>query len=474
MTRPTVDVLIVIELPARELETACLIRHYLERRHGLTVRIACPRGHSHGLLARLCPRVICLPQFRLTAKAAIGYWWDGVPVVNLAWEQILSEVNLQANVPKDDFARREVHHTAWGRAYADHLMRHGVPADKVHVVGSPNFGLLEEPFRFLCRDRATLAREYQLDSSKTWLFFPENYGWAFLTDQDLMTRVREGYYTREHALAYRDFQQRNLRKMADWLRAVAPSGTQIILRPRPITPPERFAEVFDGHVPPHVSIIKDGTAREWVLASDAVVSNYSTVLVDAAVAGKPACNLRTETFPDFLHAEFLDCAPSINSPDELRELCQDPESFRTRSYPLREYGLINFHTPGNPFERLAGLIATLRRQATSPPKYLHGRGWYRWDRSRRRWIPPWLRRTASLALRGTRLPEWPAGEINLDAPVLTADQSLIERAKELLTRIERHLDLITVERDSSRSSLDDTPPSAEYERPVPQSVRCRK
>jgi hypothetical protein len=54
---------------------------------------------------------------------------------------------------------------------------------------------------------------------------------------------------------------------------------------------------------------------------------------------------------------------------------------------------------------MAEVLAKLRRQATSPPRYLYGRGWYHWDRSWRRLIPFPVRLAVSRLLRGTTPPQ---------------------------------------------------------------------
>jgi hypothetical protein len=377
----------------------------------------------------------------LRSNIPVTYWWDNVCIVNLAWEQILSNTNKRANAPLDDYTRTQIEYLSWGSAFREFLSGCGVPAAKITVTGNPNYALLAERYDFLVRDRTTLADTYGLDPYKGWVFIPENYGWAFLSDAQIEIRVRAGAYTAEHALAYRQFQQRTLQALVHWLGAAAcVPEIQFILRPRPATPPQRLRDCFVGGVPANVAILKDGTAREWLLASDLVVSNYSTVLVDAAVAGKPVGLIQAEAFPDFLHADFLDHIPALGSVDAFLEVCRRPASIRTLNGSLRDYALKNFHAPGDPFIRTADWLAALRNHCRKAPRYLYGRGWYRCDRSWRRWLPFGLRLAVSRARHGTPLPTFQddAGRPFI-AQTHSGDRLAPDALAELESKIKHHL-----------------------------------
>jgi surface carbohydrate biosynthesis protein len=413
--RQAVDVLIFVEHIARELESACLLQHYLQSVHGLSAQVSFSAYTAHAVLSRIMPRVVVLPHCRAQFNSSVTYWWDNVPIVNLAWEQILSNVNKQANVPHDAFVRDHVKYFCWGQSHHDYLLECKVPRGNLSVVGSPNFTLLDERYRFLCRDRDQLAREFGLDAEKRWVFIPENYGWAFLQDDQVEKRVESGSYSRENALAYRSFQQRGLNIFLDWLSLARDrSDVEIILRPRPSTPLERFVGACGDRTGANVTITKDGTAREWLLASDVVLSNYSTVQVDAAVAGKPTFNIRPEAIPEFMQAEFLDYVPVIRSSSEFLDVIAGRGEFDAESSALRAYAVDNFHAPGDMFQHAAQEIARIYREAPGKPKYLYGRGWYRWDPTWRRLIPRSLRMGVSRLVNGTTLP----GDWDGDRPFL--------------------------------------------------------
>ena len=70
-------------------------------------------------------------------------------------------------------------------------------------------------------------------------------------------------------------------------------------------------------VPARFSVIQRDTVRDWILASDVVVSSYSTSLIEAGVAERPFAMVEPESLPDSLRAEWHAMAPRVRSEDEL-------------------------------------------------------------------------------------------------------------------------------------------------------------
>ena len=63
----------------------------------------------------------------------------------------------------------------------------------------------------------------------------------------------------------------------------------------------------------NIAIIKAESAREWILASDHVISSHSTTLIEAAIAGKPVHLFSPEPFPGALKAEWHDLIPLLDN-----------------------------------------------------------------------------------------------------------------------------------------------------------------
>ncbi len=89
-------------------------------------------------------------------------------------------------------------------------------------------------------------------------------------------------------------------------------GVEVVFRPRPANSTERIRSFFREHVGEDfgaIHVIKEGSVREWIVASDLVVSSYSTSLIEAAIAsGLPTCSSRFPC-PRACIAAWYDFAP---------------------------------------------------------------------------------------------------------------------------------------------------------------------
>lgn len=397
-----VDVVLFVEHVARELDIACAIRHLSWQRFGMEVAIESLTSGLEATLRRWHPTVICVPYFYSRQDMglhAILESWPGVRAVNLAFEQLVSPGNQQFKVPRDNVAREHVLHLAAGTFFRDFLVRNGVPPERVAMTGSLPCALYQPPYRSYYEfQRNRLAREHGLDARRPWIFFPENYGAAFFTDKEIDRRVKQGC-VRAEVEEYRRSSQKSLAQVSRWCRNGAERGeAEIIVRPRPAIELEQLRAAFVEHAGPlplkHLHFIQDETVRHWIMASDSVVSSFSTTLIEAAVAERPAYLLMPEALPASMHSHWHELAPSIRSEDEFVDLVQNGPD-HLHSLQLSQWAHDELLAFGDP---IAGAVARLAAVAGKdcqmpvlPQLPLLDRMRIEWKRSRRRWKSQLLR-----------------------------------------------------------------------------------
>ena len=324
-SKQPVDVLWFVEHVARELDAACAVAQHLTARHGRSIEIASLVWGVGSVLRRFQPRVVALPycygagDFGTRRVLPV---WPGAVYVNLAFEQINQRINRDFKAPRDPFARSHVLHHAWGAFYAACLREHGVPPAHIAINGNPSYTLYRPPYRAFYPTREALARRHGLDPAKRWVFLPEHYAAAFFSDGLLRDYVRRGY-TAEQADGYRRFAAASFHEAVRWWYAAAGEGIEVIIRPRPATPLARFLRACraaaGGGPPRGLHVLKAGTVKEWILASDQVASSYSTTLIEAAVAGKPVAMVVPVALPDFLDADWYRHVPQFTLRGEFLE-----------------------------------------------------------------------------------------------------------------------------------------------------------
>lgn len=385
-----VDIVYLYEHAARELDVACAVAVLLERKYGLSVELVqWPVGFGR-IAHRLKPsKVVVLPFcYSESDFSPLTSYWRDVQYVNLAWEQLFYPGNEIAKTPRGDFAIRRVSHHVWSEQYAYTLQKAGVSRNSIFINGQPAYTLYEEPYRQYFRTRESLAKAYKLDLNKRWFFFPENYNWAFYDKARLEAFIRDGQ-TSKQVQEMKAYCEVSLEMVIEWFENLLRSGlnAEIILRPRPsITVPEfsRFVNRFSsGKLNGSIKIIQEGSVREWILASDLILSSHSTSLIEAAVAGKRSYILEPIPIPSTLYVPWHDLLPHLRSYDDFFEVCSMKGGFG--SYDGRLSAWARSTLMGNG-DSIGNLAEYLYERASVPPTISSGNV----SLNREIYLPLWL------------------------------------------------------------------------------------
>ena len=363
--------LALIEHVDRELDLVCLLKLLLKARRGIDLEIANLYADAPLTLARPAPRAVLTPFFYAVEDVVLKDYveaWPGARFVNLAWEQVFYPTHEAMKAPRDKFTRKKVTHLAWSRSFTDYLARNGVVDDRSRLVGHALYRLYGEPYRRYFGSRDALARAHGLDPAKPWVFVPENYRWAFFTDAKLTKLGRRGLEA-EALFEVRGYCRRSLAALMRWCDALARTGeVEVIFRPRPATSLAEiggFSRGVFGDADPAYRLIKDGSAREWVIASDVVASSYSTVLIEGALAGKRLVRAAPEPTPEGLRYDWCDLVPAAETQDVFLAACLAADAPGDEA--LRDWAEAMFFPSGDPVDRLVEAVAAEVEAAYAGP-----------------------------------------------------------------------------------------------------------
>jgi len=359
--RKTVDVLWFVEHIARELDVACAVKSLAARKYSLEIEIRSYYAHAVESMKHLNPRVVVHPFFYFSsgALATEDYIksWPTSTHFNLAWEQIHYRAHWNVKAPSDEFAKKMVLHHAWGEFYKKYLVTHGVPEGNIFVNGQPAYQLYKSPYRNYFKSRLTLAKLYGLDPDRRWIFIPENYRWAFI-GKKIEFFKKLGADTKD-IFELKDFCTRSLETVLRWCnRAGSEDGLCVIFRPRPAVNSKVMHQFFSDRVgrrSRNLYFIKEESVRDWILASDLVVSSYSTSLIEAAVAGKPAYMFEPFPFPDSIQCDWYKYADRIYSEDDFIQLCTN-SGLSKPSQALQNWAEKEMLSKGDPIDNLVARL----------------------------------------------------------------------------------------------------------------------
>ena len=365
-----VDFCVLFERAARELDVATALAYILSRRHGLTTEVVQQYEARATVFSRIKPAVVILPYaYHERYNNHYLLRWRNATFFNLTWEQLFYPGVATAKSPHGEFAVRHVIHHAWSDAYADLLRAKGVPEPHIFIGGQPAYALYQEPYRRYFKPRSQIAQESGLDPARRWVFLPENYNWAFYDDAMLAELTRSGQPAAQVA-AMREVVTRSFEAAMRWCAALARrSDVELIMRPRPATSLKLFrtrVEEIVGPLPPRMSITARDTVRDWILASDVVISSYSTALIEAAVAGRPSFILEPVPLPESLQSEWHALLPHLRSEGEMIAAVTDaPQDVDS---PLAQWAQSALMSRGDPILRIADELARIRAGSAPIPE----------------------------------------------------------------------------------------------------------
>jgi len=358
-----IDILWLIEHKAREMEIACAVKSLVQARYGMDITIRNMYFHAKEVMDEFAPSVVVFPYFYRATDAIIRDYiqvWPGSTHFNLAMEQVHYKAHLAMKAPGDEFTRQSVIHHAWGDFYKNYLVESGVPPEHIFVNGNPVYQLYKKPYSGYFMQRSQLAQNNEIDPTKKWVFIPENYKWAFFSDAKLQASVKRGGDLEEHKMM-RAFCQESLAQLLKWCNATgANEELEIIFRPRPATNSQLMQDFFREHVgfpAKHLHFTKAETVREWILASDVVISSYSTSLIESAIAGKPIYMAEPVPIPESLSCDWYELVPRIQDGAQFEQVCLAP--MENSNHDLKQWAEGSMLSNGDPLRGLADFIVDL-------------------------------------------------------------------------------------------------------------------
>ncbi|MDP3879959.1 MAG: hypothetical protein Q8Q07_06630, partial [Dehalococcoidales bacterium] len=195
-----------------------------------------------------------------------------------------------------------------------------------------------------------------------------NYRWAFINDSTINWRVSQGA-DRSELLSMREFARDSLSYLLKWCNETAKhEQLEIIFRPKPVTMLTEMEDFFKERVSSTraagLHFIKGESVREWILAGDATISSFSTTLIEAAVAGKPAYMVEPLPISEAFSADWYEYVPRLRNAAEFNNACLGKSVPGTNN--LKTWAEREMLSNGDPISNLVDFIYTLAQQQPSP------------------------------------------------------------------------------------------------------------
>ena len=182
------DFLILYEHTVREYESDLLLKLELERR-GYRVEIRQLLDPKYWRLFHKDKPEVLVASCMYDNEAINSHVYNNIgrcdKIVNLHWEQMLSDTQEQADWFNMSGNAKRCIQTCWGERTAARLQAHGMQAKNTPVTGAVMMDFLRPSFKGYFKDKEALCKEFGLDPAKHLHLYISSFGYASMSDAEV-------------------------------------------------------------------------------------------------------------------------------------------------------------------------------------------------------------------------------------------------------------------------------------------------
>ncbi len=327
-----IDVLIIYEIVNRELESASLLKKFLEEK-GMTVEIVSYFWDMNTAYIRYSPKMVIVPwayddfDYRNFSRFKGGLPNNQLNIVNLHSEQLCSTNDTDLLLPAGK--TRDFYHFTWGEYYKKVLTDAGIEENKIFVSGSQRLDFFKERFKAISKSRDELSQNFNIDKNKKWVLIIGNF------NDDLVYKKRlEGYAERGSKDIYKlaDITGYSYYESIKWydyvLEKVESSGNyEFIYRPHPSESVSKEITALEERYS-NFHVIREYAIRDWIVNSSIAFSWNSTAAIEAVAASLPIFYLHPRKIFKEMEIPLIDSVERLYSKEEFLEVLCNYETMK--------------------------------------------------------------------------------------------------------------------------------------------------
>lgn len=330
-----IDYLILYEHKARELDNICLLKAELELR-GYTVELY--NIHQLKTLKYLTykkPKVIVTSC--LYDDVELNYYVYGTcgsirKIVNLQWEQVLSEKWEKVNFHTPRNNAKYATHLCWGEACKNRLLENNVK--NAIITGPMHMDFLRQEFIKFYKSKEEIIEEFNLNKNTKIVTYISSFTMANISNDDLEA------LNKRININFDDMQRMMItskKETMKWIKNILKEDITFIYRPHPNEKSDKELKELEKEYK-NFRVISDLSVKQWILISDKIFTWISTSVVECYFANKKCGILRPNKIEEFLDMVIYKNGDFISTYSEFLEKINNDFD----EYPLDE-NLIKKH-----------------------------------------------------------------------------------------------------------------------------------
>ena len=292
------DFLILYEHTVREYESILLLQEELRRRgYSADIRQLLDRKKLKYFTWKK-PKVL-ISSCMYDNEGLNSHVYNNVgkldKVVNLHWEQMLSDTQEEETWFNFPGNARKCVQTCWGEATRQRLIENGVPQQNAPVTGAIMMDFLRPEFKGYFKTKQQLCARHSLDPNKKLWLYISSFGYASMDEKEVkeLSDMAGTDFTL-FAKVNRESMAATLQWFDDYL--TAHPDIQLIYRRHPSEWNSPQLEAL-AQKHPGFHVIFEDSVKQWITAADSIFIWMSTAIAEVYFAGKNCHILRPSPIP---------------------------------------------------------------------------------------------------------------------------------------------------------------------------------
>ncbi len=320
------NIIIVYELPQRELENDLLLKSYLESKGHNCELIKYPFMSIRTLRKKYYNKIdaICVQSLRNETILfnLVYYAFGKVPlVIDMQVEQI------NTNKTENDFdsyfypkgAVRLAYHICWGEKIKEKLFESGIEKRRLLQTGPIQMDFLRPEFKSYYYNREELLARYGISNNQKICLFISSFSYVGLSESNrksLKTIIGEDEFN-----AFEKVSNESFEELIKWLdQFLATESTHVIIyRKHPAEEKNGRLLELEKKYPKSFRLISDHSVKQWILIADNILTWYSTSVAEAYFANKNVAIIRPERIDYDTEVALLNGSEKICSYEKFIE-----------------------------------------------------------------------------------------------------------------------------------------------------------
>jgi len=241
-----------------------------------------------------------------------------IPVVNLNFEQMLSKLNTDLKRPSKSICKNLIN-VSWSLNFSEYLLESGAIKTSLLQTSRPQTLMLQE--RHSQFDKSKFSDVLSRARSRVIIYAPLTCLQAFKSNSELKKIAKSKKVKMAHLAERKEWVKGELIEF--YKSIIKATDMFFIVRPHPSVSPEQHKSLITsefGLIPENLIISDEGNVYDYFFISRAVVSNYSSVLLEAQVINLPCYIFENSRMPSMLRYNWMESFQKIKNFSGLNDI----------------------------------------------------------------------------------------------------------------------------------------------------------